>query len=184
MQFGCLIVAVVLSSSAADRRRPKSSRSRPYEGPVSCETAAVAKEALPGCTLDDGIQSFCLHGRSFSVVNGSLGDVQYMQTREGLLLAHLLQSLGKSEGKGKVFMDVGTKRGVFASAAAASFPDLNVVAVEPQPECVRFAKCTVAANNVGDRVEVVNAYARSSEGAQHIPTQSVLCDPPDSIGGV
>lgn len=66
------------------------------------------------------------------------------------LLAALCGELGPDE----VVYDVGANTGVYTLAAAASRPDVRVVAFEPDPRVVEHLRRNVACNDLEDRVTV------------------------------
>lgn len=66
----------------------------------------------------------------------------------------LLSALCAELDSGEVVYDVGANTGVYTLAAAASRPDVRVVAFEPDPAVVEQLRRNVACNDFGDRVTV------------------------------
>eukprot|EP00756_Hemistasia_phaeocysticola_P001476 Hpha_TRINITY_DN11041_c0_g2::TRINITY_DN11041_c0_g2_i1::g.92732::m.92732 len=159
-------------------REPRQPAER-FAGPMKCKIPEGTEEAYGGCQRRDGKNTLCIHGQTVPMVNITKSERFWFEAEEGLVLGNVLQALGARhrDGNNTVFLDIGMNRGVFSAVAAATYPLLSVVSVEPQPECVRIATCTMTANGFSERVKILNAYAQSSAETGTIPTQAQFCDP-------
>ncbi len=73
---------------------------------------------------------------------------------------------------GQVVIDIGANVGLYtAIAAAAVGPSGKVIAIEPDPECVRYLEKTILANNLNN-VTIVEAAASSTNGSARLFTSS------------
>ncbi|MFA9516081.1 FkbM family methyltransferase [Halopenitus sp. H-Gu1] len=66
----------------------------------------------------------------------------------------LLEALCSGLGPAEVVYDVGANTGVYTLAAAATRPDVRVIAFEPDPRVVEHLRQNVACNSFEDRVTV------------------------------
>ena len=77
-------------------------------------------------------------------------------------------------------VDLGCGTGVIATALARAYPQLSVLATDESAGAVSSALATVAANGLGERVEVLRDDAMST-----LPDASVdliVCNPPFHLG--
>ena len=70
-------------------------------------------------------------------------------------------------------LDVGTNTGWYSLFAATR--GYTVVGFDMQPECVRRARCAIAANRLQPLVDLHYAYVTHDDGAQPINTQAAVC---------
>jgi len=69
-------------------------------------------------------------------------------------------------GPEAVIYDIGANVGVYALALAADSPGRRLVAVEPTPRTCTHLRANVDCNDLGDRIEIIEAGVGDAEGTQ------------------
>eukprot|EP01062_Namystynia_karyoxenos_P033511 TRINITY_DN24678_c0_g1_i1.p1 TRINITY_DN24678_c0_g1~~TRINITY_DN24678_c0_g1_i1.p1 ORF type:complete len:620 (+),score=125.22 TRINITY_DN24678_c0_g1_i1:97-1956(+) len=160
-------------------RGPDPRCSTVLDAPLKRDAESIAECAGRGIRL----HQLCIHGVPFLLANASFSEQFWFEAKEAIQLAHILQLLPQlSFGASRpVFVDVGMNLGVFSNIIAAAAPWVDVHAYEPQPACVRLARCSAAANGASGRVFVHNAYVNSGTKETPPPVPVAGCDPEYSL---
>jgi 16S rRNA (guanine1207-N2)-methyltransferase len=126
-----------------------------------------APPSFPRCRTH-GDLTVCAHGAAFAGARIDPG------TRA------LLDQLDAMAPDARTALDLGCGTGVLAAALARARPQLSVLAGDQSAAAVASARATLAANGLGDRVEV-----RRDDAAETVPDGSVdlvVCNPPFHLG--
>lgn len=75
---------------------------------------------------------------------------------------------------GDLFLDIGAHWGVYALHAATARADVRVIAAEPAPENLPHVEAWIAANGLGDKVELIPAAIGANDGFGKLLPESTM----------
>lgn len=149
---------------------------------------------LLGASSKSGLLPWPILGRlrvvgTHTITSPSGHPITYVASADDALAPSLIWKRGWESTTLRVFshlckessriIDVGAYSGIYSLVAALENPELEVVAVEPNPEGYALLERNVAANGLGARIQSVQAAATSRGGSgtlyvNHDPTQSSM----------